>query len=41
MEDNAPKEIKHEAEPGFVTIYYIAMGIASAYLAVVFIGSLW
>ena len=41
MDKDGIKEVKHEKDPRFVTWYYVALGIGTAYLAVLFIGSLW
>ena len=36
-EDEELMELKHEAEPGYRTYFYIAITIAIIYLAVIFI----
>ena len=41
MDKDGIKEVKHEADPRFVIWYYVALVAGSAYLAFLFIGSLW
>jgi hypothetical protein len=36
-ENDEIMELKHEPEPGYRTIFYIVMAVASLYLAIIFL----
>ena len=36
-EDNEAMELKHEPEPGYRTVFYIAITIALLYLGIIFV----